>query len=106
MNARPLRRFLFKLAGHLKMTVRELESRMDSRELAEWIAFDRYYQPIGEEWLQTGYVVSAVLAPHTKKTPKPSDFVPTWGKAPQHPTQMQAELDKMRRDLGLDEDEP
>ena len=54
MNARPTRRFLFRLAGHLGMTVRELGERMDSRELTEWMAFERYYHgTIGDEWWQT-----------------------------------------------------
>ena len=30
---------MFQLAGHLKMTVAELEQRMSSAEIAEWIAY-------------------------------------------------------------------
>ena len=102
MNARPLRRFIFRLAGHLGMTVRELETRMDSRELSEWIAFDRYSAPIGFHWLQTGYVVSAALAPHSKRTPKPTDFVPVV-KPPMHQSQINEQIELMKADLGIEE---
>ncbi len=44
--ARPARQFHFRLAAELGMTVRELLARMDSRELSEWMAFDRI-EPIG-----------------------------------------------------------
>jgi len=99
-NARPSRRFLFMLAGHLKMTVGELEQRMDSIELSEWLAFARFYQPLDNSWAQAGLLASAVLAPHARrgKSPSPSDFIPT-EKPPQHKTQMIDVLSKMKRDL-------
>lgn len=90
---------MFRLAGHLKMTVKELESRMDSKELTEWLAFDRYYEPIGNDWLKTGYIVASVLAPHAKKAPSPNDFVPTAGPPPMHSSQIGSELEKMIKDL-------
>jgi hypothetical protein len=100
MNARPLRRFLFRLAGHLKMTVGELCRRMDSRELSEWIAYDRYYEPIGDQWLQTGVVTSAVIATVAgRKAPKPQDIVPIDKRAPMHPSQIEAELRRMHEDM-------
>lgn len=102
MNARPLRRFLFRLAGHLHMTVGELCQRMDSRELTEWIAYERYWHgPLSDEWLQVGVVASAALAPYTKRgsSPKPHDFVPV-EKPPQHNTQINATLEQMAKTLG------
>jgi hypothetical protein len=99
MNARPLRRFLFRLAGHLGMTVREIETRMDSRELSEWIALDRYYEPLGDTWLQTGYQIAASLAPYSKRKLDPRDFVPTAGKAPMHQTQIDDQLKMLQADL-------
>lgn len=88
------------LAGHLKMTVGELERRMDSRELSEWLAFARYFQPLDNSWAQTGVIASAALAPYCKRgaTPRPADFVPI-APAPQHPTQMTDVLFKMKKDL-------
>jgi hypothetical protein len=99
MNARPLRRFLFRLAGHLHMTVGELSERMDSVELSEWIIYERYYHgPLGDEWRQTGTLASAMLAPYVRKgnTPKATDFIPV-EKPPQHKTQMEETLEQMAR---------
>jgi hypothetical protein len=89
------------LAGHLKMTVGELEQRMDSRELSEWLAFARYFQPLDNSWAQTGVIASAALAPYCKRgsAPRPGDFVPT-AQPPQHETQMTDVLFQMKQDLG------
>lgn len=88
------------LAGHLKMTVGELEQRMDSIELSEWLAFARYYQPLDNSWAQTGLLAAVTLAPHCKRghTPSASDFVPI-EKPPQHKTQILAVLQQMKKDL-------
>jgi hypothetical protein len=88
------------LAGHLGMTVGELEQRMDSRELSEWLAFARYFQPLDNSWAQTGVLASAVLAPHSRRghIPKPSDFIPI-DSPPQHKSQMLDVLSKMKQDL-------
>jgi hypothetical protein len=88
------------LAGHLGMTVGELEQRMDSRELSEWLAFARYYQPLDNSWAQAGVIASAVLAPYSKRgqSPKPADFIPT-DSPPQHRTQILDVLAQMKRDL-------
>lgn len=37
---RHFRRYCFYLAERLKMTVKELLQRMDSKELSEWMAYD------------------------------------------------------------------
>lgn len=88
------------LAGHLKMTVGELEQRMDSRELSEWLAFARYFQPLDNSWAQTGILASVALAPHTRRgnCPSPNEFIPV-EKPPQHKLQMQSVLEQMKRDL-------
>jgi len=88
------------LAGHLKMTVGEIEERMDSHELSEWLAFARYFQPLDNSWAQTGVLASAVLAPHSRRgqCPKPRDFIPT-ERPPQHKTQMLDVLAQMKMDL-------
>lgn len=104
MNARPERRFLFRLAGHLGKTVRWICEHMDSRELTEWIVYDRYYEPFGDYWRQTGLMASASLAPYTKaKPPSPQDFMPLDPHAPQHQTQIDAVLRQMQQDLEGDQ---
>lgn len=87
---------MFRLAGHLKMTVGELGRRMDSREFSEWMAYTRYYEALPDPWQQTGLLVSAVLAPYCGKgkTPAAKDFVPT-DRPPQHPDQIKAEIQKL-----------
>ena len=88
--------FLFRLAGHLSMTVGELCERMTSAELTEWQAVDMYYEPLPSPWRQTGTLASATIAPHCKRgqTPKPDDFVPVV-KPPQTPEEMAAEFAKL-----------
>lgn len=82
------------------MTVGQLEREMDSRELSEWLAFARYYQPLDNSWAQAGLMASASLAPHTRRghTPSPNDFIPI-EKPPQHRTQILSVLEQMKQDL-------
>lgn len=77
--------------------VHQIEEQMTSRELAEWMAFDVYHQPLDNSWQQTGVIASAALAPHCKrgKVPKVDDFVPV-ARLPQSADQMAAELAKLR----------
>jgi hypothetical protein len=100
MNARPMRRFLFALASHLRMTVGELEQRMDSHELAEWICYARFWKPLDDPWQQTGVLASAMLAPYSQRghAPKPDDFIPV-EKPPQHKTQIHEALARLKADL-------
>lgn len=88
---------MLRLAGHLHKSIEEIE-QLSSAEIAEWMAFDMYYQPLADAWRQTGLIASAVLAPHCKKgsAPKPEDFVPK-RKLPQTEQQMLAELQKLKR---------
>ena len=94
---------MFRLAGHLKMTVKELSERMDSRELAEWLAFHRYFEPLPDSWKQTGLLASASLAPYCPRgrTPKVSDFVPV-ETPPQHNLQIQEAVERLQADLESD----
>jgi hypothetical protein len=82
------------------MTVGEIERRMSMRELAEWMAFTRYYQAIPNEWQETGLIVSALLAPYSGKgqAPSPSDFVPI-EKPPQHANQIIDVLQQLKQEL-------
>lgn len=99
MNARPLERFLFRLAGHLHKTVREICETMDSVELSKWIVYERYWRgPLDDDWRQTGLLASVFLAPYTRRgqSAKPQDFIPT-EKPPQHKTQMEETLIRMAK---------
>lgn len=90
--------FLFRLAGHLGMTVAELSVRMSSAELTEWMALDLYHEPLPQPWRQTGVIASAMLAPYADKgkAPQPDDFVPT-AKGHQGDARMLAELKKLKQ---------
>ncbi len=83
------------------MTVGDIEKRMTVRELAEWMAYTRFFEAIPNEWQQTGLLASAILAPYSPKgkAPKASDFVPV-EKPPQHSTQIVDALQQLQRDLG------
>ena len=67
---------LFRLAGHLGMTVGEIEERMSSTELAEWVALIRL-DPWGYYRSDTQHALSA-WAPMAawSKGAKISDFMP------------------------------
>lgn len=71
-----------KLAGHLKMTLRELCEKMDSREFSLWMAFHRFHEPLPEPWYEAGMIASAAIAPYCRpgNRPKASDFVPIHSK--------------------------
>ena len=47
MRRRPERRFYFRLASHLGYTVGELLARISSRELSEWMVYERIAGPLG-----------------------------------------------------------
>jgi len=91
---------MFRLAGHLKMTVGEIERRMSAVEFAEWLAYTRYFEALPDSWRETGLLASAVLAPYSAKgrTPKADDFVPI-EKPPQHQDQMFDQLRQLKQDL-------
>lgn len=77
MRREPLREFVFKLALCLGRTVRELLDSIDSKELSEWIAYDRV-AGLPDPWLQTGIgcaVMRNSLASQGRPA-KPTDFMP------------------------------
>lgn len=80
---------MFRLAGHLGMTVGELGQRMSSRELSEWMAYDAI-EPIGNHWQQTGMVAATVANvnrdPKKRANPfQPEDFMPKLAEEPALP---------------------
>jgi len=69
--------FAFKLAGHLKKTVRQLLNEMDSEELSEWMAYDQIHPLPDPYWI--GAAISKTIAdctPELKRKPKLEDFLP------------------------------
>ena len=73
---------------------------MDSDELSEWIAINRYFFKIPDMNSSMALLTSAVLAPHCKRgqAPKPARFegldVP-----PKHPIQDQLSLQALAADM-------
>ena len=66
------------------MTVAELLARVSSKELTEWMAFDRL-EPFGTNTQYLGpaitsSVVANVNRPKSKKAMKPEDFMPKFKK--------------------------
>jgi hypothetical protein len=82
------------------MTVRELCTRMDSRELSEWIAYTRYFSALPDSWEQTGLIVASLMAPYATQgdPPNPKDYVPT-SRPPQHPEQQMLALMQLQKEL-------
>lgn len=91
---------MFRLAGHLKKTVAEIE-KMSAREFAEWLAFTRYFEALPDSWRETGLLASAMLAPHCErgKAPKADDFIPI-EKPPQHQQQMLEQIKQLQQIFG------
>lgn len=90
--------FKLRLAGHLGKTLAEIDA-MDSREFSLWIAYSRWFRPLDDSWLQTAMLATCELAPHTKKTPTPEQFIPIEHNTPQHWSQIRATLERMKADL-------
>ena len=69
------------------MTVRELNERVDARELAEWRAYDEVNIPESYHQVATICMVLHRLCPYLKPSqmPKYEDFLPKVRKAPPKP---------------------
>lgn len=89
--------FLFRLAGHLGKTLKEL-GEMELDEFREWWAYCRYVEPFGREWHQAGTLAAAAIAPYCTRgrVPKPEDFMPI-ETPPQTMAEIEAELAKLKR---------
>ncbi len=62
----------------------------------ELLAFDRFFEPIGRQWEQTGTLAALTIAPHVRgRTPKPQDFIPI-RKPPMTAEEIAAELSKLK----------
>ena len=89
------------------MTVGALCATMDSREFSEWKAFNRYFEPFGDEWRQTALTILACLAPYMKRqsNTKVTDFMPV-AEIPQTPDEVAAQISKMIAMLPPEPEEP
>lgn len=70
------------------MTVRRLLAELDSRELSEWAAYERFAGPLGgaRDDIHAAIVATAATnANRTKKDrkAKPADFLTKWDRPPQ-----------------------
>lgn len=62
----------------------------------ELLAFDRFFEPIGRQWEQTGTIAALTIAPHVRgRPPKASDFIPV-RKPPMTADEIAAELSKLK----------
>jgi hypothetical protein len=79
------------------MTLRQLAESMDVAELRKWMAFHRYFDPLGQEYFQTCLIASAVVAPYTKGSPPdPRKLMPVM-QAPMTAEEIGSELAKLKR---------
>ncbi|MDT0305060.1 phage tail assembly protein T [Streptomonospora wellingtoniae] len=83
MRRRPEREFYFRLAGYLGYTVEELLARISSRELSEWIAFEKRAGPLGQRRgdIHMAVITSAIYNVNRKKGSKaidPEKLLPKW----------------------------
>jgi len=87
------------------MTVREAQARMDAREFAEWLAYERLTGPLGGERgdLHTAIVAATVHNMWAKKPKKLRDFIPEWHKRPKSWQEQLVTLDSILRKVGGDE---
>ena len=86
------------------MPVRELLARTSSRELTEWIAYEKITGPLDAR-LRTDIAAGIVAATvhnsqGAKRRAKPSDFLPTWFKRRKSPSEIWQDVLKANAALG------
>ncbi|MDG9705541.1 hypothetical protein [Streptomyces sp. DH37] len=83
--------------------MRELLARVSSRELTEWMAYERITGPLDTRLrgdISAGIIAATVAnAGGAKRKLKPSDFVPTWFKRKKTPQEIWQ--DAMRANTAL-----
>jgi hypothetical protein len=77
---------------------------MSSRELAEWMAYEKVTGPLDDRLradISAGIIAATVSnANGAKKKAKPSDFIPTWFKRKRSVREIWAEVVKANTALG------
>ncbi|MFF8473879.1 hypothetical protein [Streptomyces sp. NPDC015414] len=86
------------------MPVRELLARTPSRELTEWIAYEKITGPLDAR-LRTDIAAGIVAATvhnsqGAKRKAKPSDFLPTWFRRRKTPEEIWQDVLKANSALG------
>jgi len=86
------------------MTVRELLARTSSRELSEWMAYEKITGPLDSRLradIGAGIIASTVAnSSGSKKKLKPTDFIPRWFKRKRTPDELWQEVIKANAALG------
>ncbi|MDS1269690.1 DUF4035 domain-containing protein [Lipingzhangella sp. LS1_29] len=87
------------------MTVGELLGRISSRELSEWMAYERVTGPLGPERadLHAAIVASTVANANRGKrgrAAKPADFIPRWDRREQSWQEQLATVQRINTALG------
>ncbi|MGH3933637.1 MAG: phage tail assembly protein T [Pseudonocardiaceae bacterium] len=103
MRARPERQFYFRLAGHLSCTVAELLARISSRELSEWMVYEKLTGPLGGRRLDIAAAIGAAAAVNANRSRRRpysvEDFIPVWSKPPRQamsPEEMWAAVQRIQ----------
>jgi len=88
------------------MPVRELLARTTSRELTEWMAYERVTGPLDTRLrgdIAAGIIAATVSnANGGKKKLKPADFLPTWFKRKRTPEEIWQDVLQANAALGGD----
>lgn len=86
------------------MTVRELLARIDSRELSEWMAYERISGPLGGRRTDIAAAIGASATANAnrsrRKPYKVTDFLPTWDRPKQSPEDMWSRVVAMNERMG------
>lgn len=86
------------------MPVRELLSRVSSRELTEWMAYERLTGPLDSRLrgdISAGVIAATVAnSAGAKSTARPADFLPTWYERPKTPEEIWQEVMKANAAMG------
>lgn len=90
------------------MTVADLDSRLDSAELTEWMAFERLTGPLGRrrQDIQAAVVAATVANSNRGKgqrKAKITDFLIPYGQERKSPEQMLETIRSLNRSMGGEE---
>lgn len=83
------------------MTVKELETRMDSQELSEWMAMHKYFQLIPDVNRSLAILTTATIAGYAGRgnVPHPEKFM-GMQKPPSHPIMDEMALRSLALEMG------
>lgn len=86
------------------MPVRELLSRISSRELTEWMAYERLTGPLDSRLrsdINAGVIAATVAnSAGSKRAARPADFLPSWYERPKTPEEIWKEIVKANTAMG------